>query len=84
MSPEEYDNYDGVCADGQQRTIALMFSDLEEEKATYIEAKLPREDMDIVTYISMRNNGRKWTNDDFYASSISTGNVYSDYILIKR
>jgi len=84
VSPEEYDNYDGVCADGQHRTMALMFSDLEEEQATYIEAKLPCEDMDIVTYISMRNNGRKWSNEDFYASSISTGNVYADYILNKK
>lgn len=81
---EEYDNYDGVCGDGQHRTIAMMFGELKNEVATYKEVKLPREDMDILTYISMRNNGRKWTNDDFYASSITTGNAYVDYILNKR
>ena len=81
---EEYDNYDGVCGDGQHRTIAMMFGELKNEVATYKELKLPREDMDILTYISMRNNGRKWTNDDFYASSITTGNAYADYILNKR
>lgn len=81
---EEYDNYDGVCGDGQHRTVAMMFGELKNEAATYKEVKLPREDMDILTYISMRNNGRKWTNDDFYASSITTGNAYADYILNKR
>lgn len=81
VSAEDYDNYDGVCEDGQHRTIAMMFSDLKDEEATYKEVKLPREDMDILTYISMRNNGRKWSNDDFYASSITTGNTYADYIL---
>ena len=81
---EEYDNYDGVCGDGQHRTIAMMFGELKNEVATYKEVKLPREDMDILTYISMRNNGRKWTNNDFYASSITTGNTYADYILNKR
>lgn len=81
---EEYDNYDGVCGDGQHRTIAMMFGELKSGVATYKEVKLPREDMDILTYISMRNNGRKWTNGDFYASSITTGNAYADYILNKR
>lgn len=84
VSPEDYDNYDGVCEDGQHRTIAMMFGDLKDKEATYKEVKLPREDMDILTYISMRNNGRKWSNDDFYASSISTGNHHADYILNKK
>lgn len=84
VSPEEYDSYDGICGDGQHRTMAMMFSDLKDEEVTYQEVKLPREDMDILTYISMRNNGRKWTNDDFYASHIATGNTYADYILNKK
>lgn len=84
VSPEEYDNHDGVCGDGQHRTMALMFSDLKEVTAVYREVKLPREDMDLLTYISIRNNGRKWSNDDFYASSITTGNPYADYILNKK
>lgn len=82
--PEEYDNYDGVCGDGQHRTMALMFSDLKDVTAAYREVKLPREDMDLLTYISIRNNGRKWSNDDFYASNISTDNPYADYILNKK
>lgn len=84
VSPEDYDSYDGVCEDGQHRTIAMMFGNLKDKEATYREVKLPLEDMDILTYISMRNNGRKWSNDDFYASSITTGNTYADYILNKR
>lgn len=40
--------------------------------------------MDILAYISIRNNDRKWSNDDFYASDISTGDNNADYILNKR
>lgn len=84
VSFEDYNNYDGICGDGQHRTIAMMFSDLKDEVATYKKVKLPCENMDLLTYISLRNNGRKWTNDDFYASRITTGNTYVDYILNKK
>ena len=40
--------------------------------------------MGLLAYISIRNNGRKWSNDDFYASNISTGDTNADYILNKR
>lgn len=81
---EEYDNYDGICGDGQHRTIALMFDELKDITATYQAIKLPKEDMDILAYISIRNNGKKWVNEDFYASGILTGDNNTDYILSKR
>ena len=80
----DYDKYDGVCGDGQHRTIALMFDELKDVTATYQPVKLSKENMDILAYISIRNNGRKWSNDDFYASNISTGDTNADYILNKR
>ena len=80
----DYDKYDGVCGDGQHRTIALMFDELKDVTATYQLVKLSKENMDILAYISIRNNGRKWSNDDFYASNISTGDTNADYILNKR
>nr|WP_302829148.1 hypothetical protein [uncultured Bacteroides sp.] len=80
----DYDKYDGVCGDGQHRTIALMFDELKDVTATYQPVKLSKENMDILAYISIRNNGRKWSNDDFYASDISTGDDNADYILNKR
>ena len=80
----DYDKYDGVCGDGQHRTIALMFDELKDVTATYQPVKLSKENMDILAYISIRNNGRKWSNDDFYASDISTGDNNADYILNKR
>ena len=80
----DYDKYDCVCGDGQHRTIALMFDELKDVTATYQPVKLSKENMDILAYISIRNNGRKWSNDDFYASNISTGDTNADYILNKR
>lgn len=80
----DYDKYNGVCGDGQHRTIALMFDELKDVTATYQPVKLSKENMDILAYISIRNNGRKWSNDDFYASNISTGDTNADYILNKR
>lgn len=80
----DYDKYDGVCGDGQHRTIALMFDELKDVTATYQPVKLSKENMDLLAYISIRNNGRKWSNDDFYASDISTGDDNADYILNKR
>ena len=74
--------FDGVCEDGQHRTIALMFEDLKEVEAKYAAITLPK-DMDILAYISLRNNGKKWNNEDFYGSNISTGDKRTDYILGK-
>lgn len=80
VNPEDYTKFDGVCEDGQHRTIALMFDDLKETKAKYAAITLPK-DMDILAYISLRNNGKKWNNEDFYGSNISTGDKRADYIL---
>lgn len=80
VNPEDYTKFDGVCEDGQHRTIALMFDDLKETKAKYVAITLPK-DMDILAYISLRNNGKKWNNEDFYGSNISTGDKRADYIL---
>lgn len=79
---EDYIKFDGVCEDGQHRTIALMFEDLKEVEAKYAAITLPK-DMDILAYISLRNNGKKWSNEDFYGSNISTGDKRTDYILGK-
>lgn len=80
VNPEDYTKFDGVCEDGQHRSIALMFDDLKETKAKYAAITLPK-DMDILAYISLRNNGKKWNNEDFYGSNISTGDKRADYIL---
>ena len=53
VKPEEYANYDGVCVDGQHRTLALLFSDLQNEEVTYAEAEIPQ-NMDILAYVAMR------------------------------
>ena len=49
----DYDKYDGVCGDGQHRTIALMFDELKDVTATYQSVKLSKENMDILAYISV-------------------------------
>lgn len=82
VKPENYTQFDGVCEDGQHRTLALMFDELKEVEAKYAAITLP-EDMDILAYISIRNNGKKWNNEDFYGSNISTGDKRADYILGK-
>ncbi|MCD7939837.1 MAG: hypothetical protein LUH50_07020 [Bacteroides intestinalis] len=79
---EDYTKFDGVCEDGQHRTLALMFDELKEVEAKYAAITLP-EGMDILAYISLRNNGKKWNNEDFYGSNISTGDKRADYILGK-
>lgn len=78
----EYHLYDGVCEDGQHRTLALMFPDLDAEP-TYTEVEIP-EKMDVLQYIALRNNGKPWKNDDFYNSKISTHDDHADHILNKR
>ena len=60
-----------------------MFDELKTVEPKYTEIILP-EGMDILTYISLRNNGKKWNNDDFYASNISSGSPQIDYILNKK
>lgn len=82
VKPEEYDNYDGVCVDGQHRTLALLFSDLQNEEVTYAEAEIPQ-NIDILAYIAMRNNGKPWKNNDFTHSGIATNNKEIDHILAK-
>ena len=78
----EYHLYDGVCVDGQHRTVALMFPDMEAEPS-YIEVEIP-EGMDVLQYIALRNNGKPWKNDDFYNSKIPTNDEHTDHILSKR
>lgn len=78
----EYHLYDGVCEDGQHRTLALMFPDMQAEP-TYTEVEIP-EKMDVLQYIALRNNGKPWKNDDFYNSKISTKDEHADHILNKR
>ena len=80
VKPEDYANYDGVCEDGQHRDLALQFPALNEAQATYTEVHIP-ENMDIVSYIALRNNGKVWSNGDFYNSGISTNDKEMDYIL---
>lgn len=79
VKPEDYDQYDGVCVDGQHRSLALHFADLEAEP-TYTEVSIP-EGMDILSYIALRNNGKNWNNTDFYNSGISTGDDEIDHVL---
>ena len=57
----EYHLYDGVCVDGQHRTVALMFPDMEAEPS-YIEVEIP-EGMDVLQYIAcetMASRGKWW------------------------
>lgn len=80
VKQEDYSNYDGVCEDGQHRDLALQFPALNEVQPTYTEVHIP-ENMDIVSYIALRNNGKVWSNGDFYNSGISTNDKEMDYIL---
>lgn len=80
VASEDYFNYDGVCEDGQHRSLALQFSELSEIEPTYTEVHIP-EDMDVLSYIALRNNGKVWGNADFYNSGISTNDEEMDYIL---
>lgn len=80
VKQEDYLNYDGVCEDGQHRDLALQFPALNEVQPTYTEVHIPA-NMDIVSYIALRNNGKVWNNGDFYNSGISTNDKEMDYIL---
>lgn len=80
VASEDYSNYDGVCEDGQHRSLALQFSELSEIEPTYTEVHIP-EGMDVLSYIALRNNGKVWDNADFYNSGISTNDKEMDYIL---
>ncbi len=81
VNPDKYDNYDGICIDGQHRTLALMINDIQDIIPTY--SKVEISDMDILSYIALRNNGKTWGNADFYNSAISTNDSELDYILKK-
>ena len=39
VKAEDYTNYDGVCIDGQHRTLALQFGNLQEIEPTYTDVK---------------------------------------------
>ena len=80
VASEDYFNYDGVCEDGQHRSLALQFSELSEIEPTYTEVHIPK-GMDVLSYIALRNNGKVWGNADFYNSGISTNDEEMDYIL---
>lgn len=80
IKQEDYPNYDGVCEDGQHRDLALQFPALSEIQPTYTKVHIPK-DMDILSYIALRNNGKTWDNSDFYNSGISTNDKEVDYIL---
>lgn len=80
IKQEDYPNYDGVCEDGQHRDLALQIPALNEVQPTYTEVHIP-ENMDIVSYIALRNNGKVWNNGDSYNSGISTNDKEMDYIL---
>lgn len=82
VRPEDYDKYDGICVDGQHRTLALLFNDLQGEEVTYAEAEIPQ-NMDILAYVAIRNNGKPWKNNDFTHSGIVTNNKEIDHILDK-
>ena len=80
VNSEDYRKYDGVCGDGQHRSLALQFPDLNGVEPTYTEIHIP-ENMNILSYIALRNNGKNWSNDDFYYSGITTNEGEIDYIL---
>lgn len=80
IEPEEYDQYDGVCVDGQHRSLALQFTDMQDQEPTYTEVEIP-DTMDILSYVALRNNGKVWKNGDFQHSGISTNSGEIDYIL---
>ena len=80
IQPCNYNQYDGICVDGQHRSLALQFSQLNNINPSYTSIDIPK-DMDILTYIALRNNGKTWDNADFYNSNISTNNKEMDYIL---
>ena len=49
VASEDYSNYDGVCEDGQHRSLALQFSELSEIEPTYTEVHIPEVWMYLVT-----------------------------------
>jgi len=80
VKPEDYANYDGVSIDGQHRNLALQIGDLLNVEPTYTEVDIP-ENMDILSYVALRNNGKTWKNPDFTHSGISTQCAEIDHII---
>lgn len=80
VKEDEYTGYDGVCIDGQHRTLALQFGNLQDIEPTYTDVEIP-ENMDILSYVALRNNGKTWKNLDFTHSGISTQNTEIDHII---
>lgn len=79
---EDYANYDGVCIDGQHRSLALQFDEMREINPSYITVDIP-DNMDILSYVALRNNGKTWKNTDFTHSGISTQSKEIDHIIKK-
>lgn len=80
VTEDEYTKYDGVCIDGQHRTLALQFGNLQDIEPTYTAVDIP-ENMDILSYVALRNNGKTWKNPDFTHSGISTQCAEIDHII---
>ena len=80
VKEDDYAKYDGVCIDGQHRTLALQFGNLQDIEPTYTAVDIP-ENMDILSYVALRNNGKTWKNLDFTHSGISTQNTEIDHII---
>lgn len=62
--------------------FSSTISSLDKIEPAYTEIKIPK-DLDILSYIALRNNGKNWKNDDFYNSGISTNEKEVDYMLDK-
>ena len=80
VTEDEYTKYDVVCIDGQHRTLALQFGNLQDIEPTYTAVDIP-ENMDILSYVALRNNGKTWKNPDFTHSGISTQCAEIDHII---
>ena len=48
VKEDDYAKYDGVCIDGQHRTLALQFGNLQDIEPTYTAVDIP-ENMDILS-----------------------------------
>ncbi|WP_303033697.1 hypothetical protein [uncultured Duncaniella sp.] len=80
VKAEDYALYDGVCIDGQHRTLAMLIGELCNTRPTYSEVAIP-DNMDILSYVALRNNGKTWKNQDFTHSGISTQSNEVDHII---
>ncbi len=79
---EDYAKYDGVCIDGQHRSLTLQFDEMRDINPAYVTVDIP-DNMDILSYVALRNNGKTWKNTDFTHSGISTQCKEIDHIIKK-